>query len=451
MSSTLYDHERIAQRRAKGDPWKKIAKEDYPGHTSKQVRQAHHEWRKRRGVDGTSEETVATENTPEFEFRPRSGRLSGKGSRTPLTLDDLMEVSGLKREEWEVMWFRPGYSEIGAKDPDGVLRIEKLFNAQARLKPLVGASVLEDVKREVIEEVREASTIRSRPHAVENPPQDPRLGEVVLMDIHLGMLSWRMETGADYDMHIVEDMVKAAVNGLLDEAAGQNIAQWLLPLGNDFFHTDQTIDGKGGATTAGTPQDVDSRWQKAFRAGRQLMQWTIDRLLEVAPVDALVVPGNHDEAKAWFLGEVLDAYYHADPNVRIDNRPILRKYHAWGNTLLGFTHGQSEKVSDLPNIMATAAPEAWGRSRFREWHMGHRHTEIVTENKGVRCRFLPAMTGTDAWHFKKGFVGNQREARLMLWTQDRGRAGEFDYNVVPTPEHVETLGPALNYIGTPYA
>lgn len=442
---TKYDHEQLQALRAEGLTWLQVA-EEVPGATAKQLRQAHNRWTRRQ--DSSPDPAPGGGDEVSAKWDPGRGRLSGKG-REPLTLDQLMEMSRLDPEDWEVKWCRPGYSEVGAKNADGELIVERLFNLQARLQPIVGASAIREVRDRLIEEVREAAHVTSRPWATENPPDRPHLAEVVLFDIHLGMLAWRLETGTDYDMRIADRTVRKAVEGLLDEAAGRGIEEFLLPLGNDFFHTDTTVDGKGGATTAGTPQDVDSRWQKAFWKGQELMVWTIRTLLEIAPVRVLVVPGNHDEAKAWYLGEVVRAVFAEDPNVVVDNRPLLRKYHAYGNTLIGFTHGKDEKVRDLPMIMAQAVPELWGRSRFREFHMGHLHAEIVREDKGFRCRHLPALTATDAWHFKKGFVGNDREARLMLWSRDRGRVATFHHTVVPPADEVERLGPLWECVGTP--
>lgn len=445
-----YDHEDIARKRETGWSWDAIA-EELPGVTETQVMNAHRMWRKRNDLPRSADTVGHAPDRVTSGFVPSSGELNGQG-RQPLSLDELMRLNDLRKEDWEVEWVRPGYSEVGAKDADGRVVVERLFNMKARLKPTVGYDALMEVREQVLEDIAERARrgkLRSRPHATEKPPSRPVLGEMVLMDVHLGLLAWRMEVGVDTDARIIEDFVRESVSSLVDEAAGRGISQWLLPVGNDFFHTDTTIQGKGGATTAGTPQDVDTRWQKAFGTGQRLMTWVIEHLLEIAPVDVLVVPGNHDETKAWFLGQVLDARFHDDPHVRIDNRPVLRKYHRWGNALLGFTHGSEEKPKRLPGLMTHEAPEAWGASRFREWHMGHFHHEHTIEDSGVRCRFLPPITGTEAWHHKKGLVGNQREAQLMLWTKDRGRCATFHHHIVPSPEQVEDLGPALDYVGTP--
>jgi hypothetical protein len=43
----------------------------------------------------------------------------------------------------------------------------------------------------------------------------------------------------------------------------------------------------------------------------------------------------------------------------------------------------------------------------------------------VRVRVLPSLSGTDAWHYRKGYVGSMRAAEAYLWSYDDGYAGHF--------------------------
>ena len=42
---------------------------------------------------------------------------------------------------------------------------------------------------------------------------------------------------------------------------------------------------------------------------------SIDYLAQFAPVDVVVVQGNHDFERMFYVGEVLDAMYHKNKNV----------------------------------------------------------------------------------------------------------------------------------------
>ena len=42
---------------------------------------------------------------------------------------------------------------------------------------------------------------------------------------------------------------------------------------------------------------------------------------------------------------------------------------------------------------------------------------------GVTVSVLPSLSGTDSWHYKKGYVKNNRAAEAYLWHHDDGYAG----------------------------
>lgn len=190
--------------------------------------------------------------------------------------------------------------------------------------------------------------------------------EVDFPDLHFGKLTWEEESGENYDIKIAAETVESAVEALMGYAAGHRIERILLPLGNDFFN----VDNKDNTTVHGTPQQEDTRWQKTFRTGRRLAVQIIEGLAEAAPVDVLIIPGNHDETRMFYLGDVLDVKYEGSARVRVDNHAMKRKYYVFGRTLLGLTHGYHEKYEKLSFIMATERAEDWARTQHREWHLG---------------------------------------------------------------------------------
>lgn len=260
-------------------------------------------------------------------------------------------------------------------------------------------------------------------------PEDERHAlEVCLMDPHIGKLAWAEETGDNYDARIAVDRVRGALDDLLAQSKAYPLEQIILPLGNDFLH----YDTLSGMTTAGTPQDRDSRYQLMFRRGRALGAALIRASAEVAPVKVVVVPGNHDEVSMFHLGEVWQAEFSSDPRVAVDNRARLRKYIRYGVNLIGYTHGKNEPHKKLPQIMAVEEPALWAETRYREFHVGHFHTSKVTDPvavesyNGVRVRVLPSLSGTDAWHAGMGYVGEVPEAQAFVWSRTRGlRANLF--------------------------
>jgi hypothetical protein len=317
----------------------------------------------------------------------------------------------------------------------------KLFWEPKELEHLAAnwEALLEEVRAEAKEK-----TWVGPPTAVNN---QGLLYQINIFDAHIGMKGWGPETGEDYDLNIAIDRYRDAFHALLQEApAGARI---LYVVGQDLFHFDTLIQGKGGATAKGTPQDVDSRWQKLFVATCDMVSDCIVEAREAQhQVDVVVVPGNHDTQTTFYLGQYLKARFHSDYSghngVRVDNSPRTRKYYAFGDVLLGFTHGNEEKVKDLFGLMAEEAVDEWSESFWREWHRGHVHQEECSEDGRMRIRTMPALSGTDAWHAQKGYR-SLPGARAFLWHRTRGIVRQEYFNVISKQNDrvIDYLGPVL--------
>jgi hypothetical protein len=260
--------------------------------------------------------------------------------------------------------------------------------------------------------------------------RDKMLYEIAIPDIHFGRLAWHEESGNDFDIKIAERVVKQALAQLLQYSENFEIGRILLPIGNDFFNA----NSKMNTTVKGTVQQEDTRWQKTFRAGRRLATEMIDACAEIAPVDVLFIPGNHDEERVFYLGDALECWYHNNKSVSVDNRAVSRKYYHFGKVLLGFTHGDSETIKKLPNLMQFEMPKLWGDSIYREWHTGDKHHKMdyvleVDEQVGIVIRILRSLVPADAWTFSRGFVGSQRAAEAFMWHPENGLVAQFTAGV----------------------
>jgi len=248
----------------------------------------------------------------------------------------------------------------------------------------------------------------------ENEKNDIML-EIAVVDLHLSKLAWAPEVGENYDYKIAEKRYKNAIEYAYNKAMKEPPGKVLIPFGNDFFHTDTLA----GTTTAGTPQDFDGRWQKQFNKGTEMAIWTVDRCSEIAPVELLLVPGNHDKMFSYFALMLLNAWFKDREDVTINTDPKSRKYVEFGKCLIGYTHGDKEKKRLFGN-MQVEQPQAWGRTKYREFHTGHLHHEAIKEEHGVIARQLSTMTATDAYHFEHGYVGALQKSQSFLWHKNRG-------------------------------
>lgn len=271
--------------------------------------------------------------------------------------------------------------------------------------------------------------------------KENNLFEISIFDLHLGKLAWCGETGENFDTKIASERFIKSIKELVFRALLFGFERILFPVGNDFFNSDNLFN----TTTNGTPQDEDLRWQKTFSLGFKLLVDGINILKQTGkPVDVLVIPGNHDFQRSYYVGVSLEAWFRDDPMVNINNGASPRKYYNFGDVLLGFTHGKYEKESSLPMLMATEneSKKLWSKTKFREWHVGHIHRKrnvnymVVENNKtlnedfGVFVRHLSSLTGTEEWHHKRGFVSQIKAADGFIWNDKEGLVAHINTNII---------------------
>lgn len=383
---------------------------------------------------------------PEAVAAPGSVKVEGKGSDTQeielqsdrvVTLEDALKKAGTDLTRWDVERYIVNSWEVGAKGPDGRVLVTPLWQVKVWLKAKKGwnptefkAILVNDLKAQA-----PAYPARIRTQALE--VKQPILAELSIFDAHFGKLAWAPETGQDYDVKICRTRYLTAARDLLYRAAKEHPERILFVVGNDFFHVDHK-----GLTTNGTPQDCDGRWQKAFRVGKEVTITVAEEAAAIAPVDILIVPGNHDREKAFCLGEVLAARFHKSQEISVLNDPDLYSYYRYGKVLLGFVHGDNHmaqaKRNLLPQTMAMDRPLDWSQTTWREWHLGHMHSE--TEDvwqfrssehvKGVAVRILPSLSSTDAWHREQGYA-SVIAAECHLYHKELGRYGYLVHHATP--------------------
>lgn len=341
------------------------------------------------------------------------------------TLEQLIEFFEVDTTQWQVERFVCNKWEVGAKDAAKVLQIEPLYQVKATFVKKVEQSIAAVEIRQMIEDAK--VYVRPKFDIIHRTPErSGNIVEVSIPDLHVGKLAWAPECGADYDSKIAKSRFWDAIQHISQDMRVRNPERIILPLGNDLLQT----DGDENETKGGTRVDSDSRHKKTFRDVLTLAREGIDYLREIAPVDVIMVPGNHDEDSIFFLGEALDCWFHGAKDVTIDNSPTLRKYVEWGLCMLLFAHGHKGKRSGFPLLMASEQPAMWGRTKFREAHLGHWHKESSDEQNGVVVRILSSLCGTDNWHAQMGFIGNLMRAQGFAWNRNRGLIGTSIYSVV---------------------
>jgi predicted phosphodiesterase len=340
-----------------------------------------------------------------------------------VTPDDLLKVYNVSLEEWEIEKQVLNTWEVGAKGPDSKIVTTPLFQVKLWLKNKQ-STVFNNIREEFIEDIKKLSPKIDKISYKPRVDKSPLLLEINVFDLHLGKIAWAEETNHEYNLEIASTLFNNCINEFISECQDKNIERIVLPIGNDFFNSDRSHPFN--STTKGTPQEEDARWQKTFRLGRQLLVDAINKLHQIAPVDVIMVPGNHDFERNFYLGDSLESWFYNNENVTVDNSANPRKYYKYGKVLIGYTHGNEEKVTDLPLIMANEKPTEWALSTFREFHLGHEHRKkeikfkSTEEYQGVIIRYFNSLSATDSWHHKRGYIGAKRSAEALLWDKEKG-------------------------------
>jgi len=279
-----------------------------------------------------------------------------------------------------------------------------------------GGQAIREVKDEFFESLKSISpAIPKRSYDIKK--ESPIVYEISLPDIHYGKRT-------DDTPEQAEANFLNSIYELHRRAEGLNIERFLLPIGNDGMNS----EGMRKATTKGTPQDDSMDWQQSFVGYTKLVIKAINYLSQYAPVDVVVVQGNHDYERMFYAGEVLSAWYTNDKNVTIDNSTEGRKYYEYGTNMIMFTHGDKEKAAEMPLIMATEQPVMFARTKFREVHCGHLHKEMVNEYRGIKVRFIPSICANDSWHKLMGYAAS-RCAQAYIWNKEKGCEGYLQVNI----------------------
>tara|TARA_R110000751_G_scaffold74041_1_gene149840 strand:- start:2253 stop:3497 length:1245 start_codon:yes stop_codon:yes gene_type:complete len=364
-----------------------------------------------------------------FDENKKGATIETKKSSRIKNIDDLIEHCEIDLDVWEIERYVVNKWEVGS-NVEGTIIVEPLFQIKAWLKKNTDILNIKKLRDELINEVKTFSP--KYPSFNYKKIKKGHLLEVNIFDLHFGKLCWGLETGDNYDTKIAAKRFLKAIDAIIQRSKGYDIKRVVFPVGNDFFNSDTRLN----QTSAGTPQDEDVRWQKTFKEGRQLLIAGIDMLSKVAPVDVVIIQGNHDWERSFYVGDVLSCWYHNNKNVIVNNEPTPRKHYQFGNCLISYTHGNNEKTIDLPLLVASEVPKLWAATQFREIHIGHLHHKkeikfmATQEHKGIVIRFMRSLSGTDAWHNLKGYKGATQSCEAFIWCENEGLICQFSHNLI---------------------
>lgn len=343
------------------------------------------------------------------------------------TLDDALEASDVDLKIWEVDRYIINSWEVtmGARNTTtGEPETYTNYQVKVWLKRIV-TSPTEDAIKLLIKNIPKFKP----PKVKRKIPDTPYALEIAPYDVHFGQFAWGKETGhCDQDLNIISEYFQSAIEQNLNSSAGFNISKIFYVVGQDLFHSENY---KGITTLSGNILDMDSRLPKIYQKGKEGTLKAIYMCREVAPVEVLWVPGNHDIHVSYYLCDLIGEHFSNDKFVEVDVSPNWRKARLWGNLLIGWAHEAERKQVNIVNMLPQWWPELWGQSKYREWHTGHLHKKGDTKYKpidevgGVLIRRLPALCAIDAWHYHEKYIDHIPASDCFILSRENGVQGTF--------------------------
>lgn len=322
----------------------------------------------------------------------------------------LLEAHGYCIKSWELISAKNNIWSVYSKQ-DG---IQTLYSSKIVVKPRIDNITLEEIKEHFIEL---SNNYQSPIHVPTRYDVDGKMLELNLADLHLGKLAWIGDSGENYDYKIARERFFYIINDVLTRTSYYKFNKILFIWSNDFFH----YDSINITTTAGTRLDSDLRWQKLYKVGIEMLIEAVDLLSQYAPVETFYIGSNHDKMTSFYAINELYAWFRHNDNINVNIEAQARKYIEFGNSLISFTHGDSEKKNRIGKLMPIEAREAWGRTLYHEVHAAHFHSEqVVKEENGIIVRYISSPTSTDNWHYENGYVGAVKKAQSFIWDQECG-------------------------------
>jgi len=242
-------------------------------------------------------------------------------------------------------------------------------------------------------------------------------------DIHIGKLATAFETGEDYNSNIAVQRVHEGVEGILNKVKGFEIDQILLIIGNDILH----IDTPKRTTTSGTLQDTDGMWYTNFLMAKQLYVDVIEKLRLIAKVHITYNPSNHDYTNGFFLADAIQSWFRLDGSITFDCSISHRKYYRYHNNLIGTTHGDGAKITDLGLLMAEEAKQNWADTKHRYVYTHHVHHKTSKDFIGVTVESLRSPSGADSWHHRNGYVHAPKAIEAFLHSKNYGQIARITH------------------------
>ena len=249
-----------------------------------------------------------------------------------------------------------------------------------------------------------------------------------IVDIHLGMLSWKAETGEDWDLKIAEQTIVDCFKQLIMQMPPAK--ECIIANLGDLLH----FDGLEAVTpTAHNILDADGRFSKVVQTSIRVLRKIVSLALATHErVNLVICEGNHDLAGSVWLRQMFLALMENEPRITVANGEGPYYVHQHGEVMLVMTHGHMKKFSQLPAYVPAAFPKIWGNTTYRYAHVGHYHSTHEQEANGITVIQHATLAAKDAYAHRHGWTSN-RSITGVTYHRDYGQVARTTI----TPEMIK--------------
>lgn len=258
----------------------------------------------------------------------------------------------------------------------------------------------------------------------QNTVGEPHCLVLPMFDLHYGKQGIIRPDGTSYNRGEAEQNVITKTQELIDDVSHRNVEEVLLVVGSDHFHVDNHHGGTtGSSANNSTLQDMDGLPAQILDEGCDLTLQQINMLRQLDTVKRIrivLIPGNHDRILSFALIKFIEAALSGEQGVEVIKNYNSRWYGTYGETLMGFDHGDGIKKRDISNIVMAEARQHMSNTRETLFFGGHLHHEVKLDMGGLTYYQIASLSGADRWHEINGYTGARRQMTAFMIGETRG-------------------------------
>lgn len=288
-----------------------------------------------------------------------------------------------------------------------------LYSSKITVKPKATGVLPEDVMQWFDKLDRHYSKPVVKPHST-TYGQGDKLLIIPISDLHYNLQSTMFCTGNEYNCEIAEKLFFDTINDILSRTRNYKFDKIIFTIGGDMMNADSPAN----TTYKGTPQDCDKHYLDACELLYAMTVKAIDIIADIAPVNVIYIPSNHDLNTGYQLAKYVNAWFRNDDRVSVDFSPLFRKYIKFGKTLFAFMH--TGDVKKLRSLIPDEARAYWSDVDFTEVFLQHLHREQeLGEKDNMRIQRLPTICAKSKWTHEEGY-NSRRQCKSFVYDKDDG-------------------------------